>query len=139
MSFVLDASVALGWAFEDEASDMSRAALRALRTRNAAVPGIWPYEVANVLVMAGRRGRLSPAAAAEFTHLLAELPIEIEAVNSAAIWDAVPALAREYGLTAYDAAYLELAMRHGAELATADRALSAAAASAGVRLFGAAA
>ncbi len=76
--FVIDASVAMTWCFEDEASRESDAVLDMLRDEDAVVPAIWPLEVANVLLVAERRGRLSEAKANRFLELLSQLPIDVE-------------------------------------------------------------
>ena len=133
--FVLDASVAASWFFEDEGGDYSATVLESLNKAEALVPALWPLEIANVLIMAERRGRCSEAEATRFIELLENLPIITLDNNMAhhALHGSYQ-LAREYSLTAYDAAYLELAMRLGLPLATMDKQLAAAAKKAGVRL-----
>jgi predicted nucleic acid-binding protein len=132
VTLVIDASITLAWCFEDEQTDRSEAALSAIETSGALVPGLWRYEVINGLVSAVRRGRLSQSAAEEALDLLAALPIEVDDV---VVSGALLSLASRAGLTAYDAAYLEVAARHGATLVTEDRALEKAARKAGVSLF----
>lgn len=134
MPFVVDASVALAWHFEDEASEYADRILERLRDDRAAVPPVWALEVANALVVAERRGRLSPARVARAVELFSELPISVYDLSVSPALDAVRALARAHGLSAYDAAYLELAIREGLPLATQDRALRAAAETVGVPL-----
>jgi predicted nucleic acid-binding protein len=121
---VIDASVTLAWLFEDERSALALRALTALEDGEAFVPAIWPVEVQNVLLVAERRGRLT-AEAGELLNGIRALPIHIEAPVGidATVYD----LAKKYELTAYDATYLELAVRHGCKLATLDKALSRAA------------
>jgi predicted nucleic acid-binding protein len=136
-AFVLDASVALGFCFEDEGSDLAEAVLRRLAEQQARVPPIWEMEVANVLVQAERRGRLSPADTVRLLDLLADLPIEVQHEPEGRVLREIRALAREHDLSAYDACYLDLAMREGLPLATADAALARAAGRVGVRLLGA--
>lgn len=131
---MLDASVALAWAFEDEADEYADSVLDSLKESEAAAPGIWSLEVANVLAVGERRGRLTPADSARFVALLEALPIRVEL--EAEGMGGIVALARESGTSAYDAAYLALAMRLGAPLATRDEALRAAAAGRGVGIFG---
>jgi predicted nucleic acid-binding protein len=132
MPFVVDASVALAWPFEDEASDYAVNVLRRLREDRGVVPPIWPLEVANGLLVGERRGRLSRAKAARAVELLCELPIVVDELDAETALGAVLDLARTHGLTAYDATYLELAMREGLPLATQDDALRSAAEQAGV-------
>ena len=136
MVFVLDASVTMAWCFVDEASAFSEAVLDRLRgDEGALVPGIWPLEVANVLLIGRRRGRLAEAQTGRFLELIRTLSIAVDTEAPIQRVETVLAVGREYGLWAYDAAYLETAMRHGVPLATQDERLRAAAARAGVQLF----
>jgi predicted nucleic acid-binding protein len=132
---VLDASVAASWFFEDEEGEYATSVLESLNEGEAVAPALWPLEVANVLVVAERRGRCSEAETMRFIDLLDDLPITIDEDTAHRAMHSIWQLAREYGLTAYDAAYLELAMRLGAPLATMDRQLAEAARKAGVNLF----
>lgn len=132
---VLDASVALAWCFEDELSAAADVVADRLMSEPAIVPAIWPLEVANAVVAAERRGRLTERDAAEILELLTVLPIEIEATSTRQALGAIAAVAREHGLSAYDAAYLELAARLQAPLATLEKRLLAAARSAGIELL----
>lgn len=131
--FVLDASVTMAWCFEDEASDATDGVLDRLRTESAAVPALWRLEVANVLLVAERRRRLSEAQAAHFLALLDRLPVEVAATPSAT--SAVLATGRRHRLSAYDAAYLVLAQDLGVPLATIDNALRGACQAAGVTVL----
>lgn len=130
--FVIDASVAMTWCFEDEASRKADAVLDRLRDEEAVVPAIWPLEVANVLLVAERRGRLSEAKANRFLELLSQLPIDVD--SSPTDVPGTVAAGRRHGLTSCDASYLVLAERLGASLATLDQPLAKAARSAGVQL-----
>jgi predicted nucleic acid-binding protein len=132
---VLDASVALSWCFEDEASALGDAVLRHLERDAAIVPAIWPIELANGLRSAERRGRLDRQSVEAVGALLMALPIQVEESSrlDEALGRILP-LALEASLTAYDAAYLDLALRHGLPLATADDQLARAAQAAGVTL-----
>ena len=125
--FVIDCSVAVTWCFEDEATPASDGLLERLGAEAAAAPAIWPLELGNVLVMAERRGRVNATQVAEFVSLLRELPVAIEEETPQRAFDEVLALARNEGLTTYDASYLELAMRLGVPLATQDKELRLAA------------
>ena len=133
--FVLDASVAAAWFFEDEAEAYTAAVLESLTDWEAVVPSLWPLEVANVLLVAERRKRCSEAEAVRFVELLESLPITTDDDTARRALNRTYQLAREYGLTSYDAAYLELAMRLGVPLATMDRQLADAATNAGVTIF----
>ncbi len=134
MAFVLDASVAACWAFDDEDHPLAARALDRLRGEPALVPALWWFEVRNVLVVNERRGRLTEAITAAFLRAVARLDIAIDRTPDSA---AVLALARAHRLSVYDAAYLELAQRAAAPLATLDAALARAARDEGVALIGA--
>lgn len=135
MNFVLDASVTLAWLFEDESNPATDHPLERLETESALVPDLWLYEVANVLIAGERRNRLTETQSRRFLALLAELPIRVMEAGRSSLWaDALP-LAREHGLSLYDAAYLDLAMQEGLPLATRDKALGQAARRAGVELL----
>ena len=134
--FVLDCSVTMAWCFEDEADAFADAVMNALsRDNEALVPSIWPLEVANVLLTAERKGRSSAADSNRFLELLQALPVRVDAQTGARAFGPTLAFGRDLGLTAYDAAYLELAVRHGVPLATRDARLKAAGRRSGVRLF----
>lgn len=129
---VLDASMAIAWMFDDERTDATAGALRRVVAEGALVPSLWRLEVANVLRNAVRRGRCDEQYADRSLDRLERYPITIDDETNAHAWGATLTLAREAGLTLYDAAYLELAMRSGLELASCDRALIAAAEMRGV-------
>lgn len=133
MAFVVDASVTMAWCFEDEASEASEAVLDRLRDDEALVPALWALEVANVLLVAERRGRVTEAQAVRFAGLLARLPIRTDAATPGVGELAAPG--RLHGLSAYDASYLLLAERAALPLATVDADLAAAAGAAGVELL----
>lgn len=131
-AFILDASLALAWVLPDEASSYSDAILKRLVEGRAWVPDLWPHEIANGLVMAQRRNRITSAQRALFIEELLKLPIEVANASARSVLEAQTALADRYALTGYDAAYLDLALRKGVALATQDKILSAAAVKAGV-------
>ena len=133
MAFVLDASVAVAWAFADEEHPVAAAALALLRTDESCVPSLWWFEVRNVLIVNERRGRLRETDTALILHNLARLPIAVDRAPEEA---AVLTLARRHGLTVYDASYLELAQRHAAPLATLDLTLAQAAERENISLIG---
>jgi predicted nucleic acid-binding protein len=114
----------LAWCFADEQEPYAVAVLRLLESRTAIVPSIWPLEVVNAFVNAERRGRLQPARTAELIAEIAKLGIEVDSHTSAQAWKETLALARRHGLSVYDAAYLELAIRESLPLATLDQALA---------------
>ena len=129
---VLDCSVAVAWCFEDEASPETDAVLERVRDEGALVPALWHLELGNVLVQAERRKRLTAADTTTRLELIADLPIVTDDETPTRALREVLTLARAEGLTTYDAAYLELAMRKGLPLATKDRTLRDAAKRAGV-------
>lgn len=135
MNFVLDASVAVSWAFEDERDTYSLGVLERLLTGEAVTSAIWPLEVSNALISAERRKRISSSNAARFGSYLLALPIVVEPVERKASLTDVRRLAHHHTLSSYDASYLEVALRRGIPLATGDMALSLAAESAGVALL----
>ncbi|HUG40711.1 MAG TPA: type II toxin-antitoxin system VapC family toxin [Longimicrobiales bacterium] len=134
MSFVVDASVVLAWGFED-AGEYAVEVLEGLRSTDAVVASLWPLEVTNGLLAAERRGRIEPADARRFLHLLLSLPIVVDRVATRHVFEATHALARKHGLASYDAASLELAVRLGAPMATLDGPLLAAAEAEGLTLY----
>lgn len=127
---VLDASITLAWCFEDEHSETAERVLARVQADGALVPPLWQSEVVNVLVVAERRGRITGADTAHFLGLFDRLPIE--PVDHEPPMAQIAAVAREHGLSAYDATYLVTALIHGHDLATADRKLGEAARAAGV-------
>ncbi len=135
VSFVLDTSVTMAWCFEDETTEATERLLDRLMTEGGMVPAIWSLEVANALLSAERRRRLTQEHARRFAHRLQELPITVDPGSMAWAFGAVLLLGREHGLTSYDAAYLELALRHGLPLATQDERLRVAAGRVGVPLL----
>jgi predicted nucleic acid-binding protein len=132
---VIDASSVLAWCFEDESGAEADALIAKVAADGAAVPSLWSLEIANGLVMSERRGRIKPAETASFVAMIEELPIVADQATGARALHETMSLAREHGLTAYDAAYLELAMRLGLPLATDDRSLRVAAERSGVPLL----
>jgi predicted nucleic acid-binding protein len=123
MPFVLDASIAACWAFDDEDHSVAALALERIRTDEARVPSLWWFEVRNTLIVNERRGRLTENDTATFLRGLARLGVT---VDRSPVDADVLALARRHRLTVYDAAYLELARRDGVPLATLDRELATA-------------
>ena len=121
--FVLDASVALAWCFDDESTPAAWALLDRLRSAPAHVLALWTLEVGNILLSAERRRRITQARTVEFLGILDELDILIDPdLPGRAFRDVLP-LARAQHLTTYDATYLELAMRLGLPVASKDTAL----------------
>ena len=136
MPFVLDASIAACWAFEDEDHPVAALALERIRTDQAHVPSLWWFEVRNTLIVNERRGRLTEADVAAFLRGLSRLGVTVDRAPEEAV---VLALARRHRLTVYDASYLELAQREVIPLATLDTELAHAARAENLPPIGAAA
>ena len=138
MSFVLDNSVTMRWFVGDgrrEEMAYARAVLDALKKSSALVPVTWSLEVSNVLARVEARRVATEARSEAFVAILGGLRIEVdEETSSHALSDTLH-LARRYRLSAYDASYLELALRAGSPLATLDIDLKKAAGQAGVKRF----
>ncbi len=134
MPFVLDASVAASWCFRDETTPYNQSILDTLTDSYAEVPALWLIEIANVLAINERKGRITPAILGAFLQTLAGLDIRVEPGGRSIGGEVLLPLTRRYGLTAYDAAYLELAKRRNLPLATFDKDLLRAAPLEGVAL-----
>jgi predicted nucleic acid-binding protein len=130
MAIVVDASIAAAWCFpQEEGSSAADAVAMQIVGDIGIVPGIFWYEIRNVLVRVEVSGRIDREGTELFLQRLAQL--QFQADHDQVEADTL-ALARRHRLTVYDAAYLETALRRGAALATLDTALAAATASEGV-------
>jgi predicted nucleic acid-binding protein len=118
---VLDCSVVMAWGCQEVGSAYADRVMAHLENETAIVPSLWPLEVGNALLMAELRKRIDEEETASILESLATQPIRVEAGFSLADFPLIGMLSREYKLTAYDAAYLELAMRTGFPLATLDK------------------
>lgn len=127
MTFVLDNSVALSWCFEDEQSPALLKLLARVIDGGCFAPALWPIEAVNALLVAERRQRITADKTAAYITRLAALPVVIDHDPGETIFGMLGTLARRHQLTAYDAVYLELALRLSLPLATRDKALLAAA------------
>lgn len=138
MTLVIDASMALAWIFTREKPEeavCADLALQATAEMATIVPSLWHTEVANALLVGERRKIITEAQSIDFLARLARLPVTVDNWPTFSRRDQVMALARQYELTAYDATYLELALREGATLATFDNRLATAMRRAGGALF----
>ena len=130
MAVVIDASVALAWCFpEEEGSSAADTVAMQIIREPGMVPALFWYEIRNVLIRSERDKRIDRAGTERFLKLLEDLQFDVDLRHSET---ETLALARRYGLTVYDAAYLETALRRQASLATLDTELAKAAASEGV-------
>jgi predicted nucleic acid-binding protein len=125
--FVIDCSVAMAWLFHDEATPRTSALLKRLASEAAMVPAWWFIEIANVLAMAERKGRISPMQSDAFVRNISALPIERDDGAPDRAFNQILTLCRTHRLTSYDAIYLDLALRSGLPLATLDEDLRKAA------------
>ena len=132
--FVLDASVAAAWTLPDEASPEA-AALLDKAADGVLAPFHYPSEIANVVLMAQRRGRVLESELPGIRRTLERVPVEIDSDSVRSLWSEVYPLAQTHNLSLYDALYLELALRRGAPLASFDKRLRDAAIRAGVELI----
>ncbi len=135
MSFVLDASISLAWCFEGERTPPVLRLLDRVADQGAVAPQLWPIEALNGLLSAERRGRITAADRDRLAGFLQDLPIAIDDETTLRSWTGTARLAVLHRLTAYDASYLEVALRRHLPLATADVALRAAARDEGVELL----
>ena len=127
MAFVLDCSVTMAWIFPDEATDVTDRLRDELLHTRAVVPALWPIETANALLVATRRGRIEQDEWPAIRAHLDALPIDVDPLSASRTRGTVLDLADTHRLSAYDAMYLELAVRMRMPLATLDRNLQAAA------------
>ena len=138
MSFVLDNSVTMRWFFGDGTRHQLAYAgkvLDAMKNTTARVPVTWTLEAANVLARAEAKGLVTQARSGAFVEMLDGVDIEVDADTFAHALSDTLQLARRYKLSAYDASYLELALRFGIPLATLDEDLQKAAKNSGVKRF----
>ena len=129
-AFVVDASVTAAWLLPDEATPFTEAALLATAAGEVWVPALWLLEMGNLLLSAQRRERIASAKGQQLAAACEALRLRIDREPVAIT--ALDALAARHQLSAYDTAYLALALRRGLPLATHNTALLAAMALAGV-------
>lgn len=137
MTIVLDASLTLSWYFEDERTPAADALLDRVTEAGAVVPVLWRLEVANGLQVAIRRKRCDTAFRDRALAELSCLPISVDAETDGFAWTATLKLADRFGLSVYDACYLELAQRQNVPLGTLDAPLRTAAVALGIEAVGA--
>jgi predicted nucleic acid-binding protein len=136
MSLVLDSSVALAWVYADETTDVVLQLFDTVMIHGAWVPGLWRWEVANVLQSNVRRKRHAADFRDEALSSLAMLPVKVDAEADRQAWTDTLHLAERHRLTVYDAAYLEIASRRKIPLATLDQDMRRAAKTEKVELLG---
>jgi predicted nucleic acid-binding protein len=134
MQFVLDCSVAISWCLVDENDEYANAILAMMPDCEAYVPGIWSLEIANTLLVAERRNRMTAEQSELAIDLLQSLLIYVDKDTDKNALSSTLVLGRQEGIAAYDAAYLELALRLGLPIATLDNRLAEGATRCGVEL-----
>lgn len=132
MSVVVDSSVALNWIMPDEDRTLTEDLMDTVALNGAVVPPLFQIEVGNSLLVGARRNRIEGAYIGKALDLIQKLPLRIDSSSSDYVWSSTIEIAAAYGLTLYDAIYLELAIRLDLPLATLDERLAEAAAIAGV-------
>lgn len=125
--FVVDGSVTMTWCFENEQTSVTQELLDTFVNGQMVVPALWMYEVVSALSVAERRKRITNAESIHFLALLDVLPIAVDRINDQRSLTRLLSLTIGSGLSAYDVAYLELAIRTGLPLATLDKQLKSAA------------
>ena len=136
--FVLDNSVSMRWLLESEKTadqNYAETVLKSLIGKDALVPNLWHLEATNVLLSAEKRNEINAGEVERFITQLENLPIHVDSLTAHQSFSRILALSRIYGLSSYDAAYLELSIRQGIPLATLDKALREAAIKADVQLY----
>ena len=123
--FVLDNSIVMSWFFEDECSLQSEKILQRLKTQRAIVPSLWAYELSNALFISENKRKLATNDSKQFIDLLSKLPIFIESNEPFQFANRVLPICRKYAVTAYDAAYLDLADIKRIPIATFDKKMRA--------------
>ena len=134
--FVVDASVALCWYFEGQATAYTEAVFECLaRGNQALVPAVWPLEMVNGLVVAWRHKSIRSEQLEDLVADLRDLPLEVDSQGSERAYSSIFRISRQHQLSSYDAAYLDLALFQGLPLATLDKNLRAAARRSGIEIF----
>ena len=132
--WVIDSSIGISWVHPDQATEET-AALRAQLTAGPLflVPNLWFFEMANSLLMLQRRKKISASERARSLDFLEGLHLQIDDESPLVAFHAASELAEKYGLTVYDATYLEVAVRRDLALATRDEPLRQAAKKVGIQ------
>lgn len=122
-AFVVDASVAISWCIEDEASLATERLLDRAVENGIVVPALWLLEMANVLQIAEKKKRILAEAVDSRLDQISQLIISVEDFNAHSVWTPILDLARRHDLTSYDACYLMVAKKHALSLASLDKAM----------------
>lgn len=127
MSLVIDGTVALAWCLDHESSGQADFVLSLLGATDVRVPAHWEVEVVNGLTAAERLGQVEAGDPERLLRLISGLPIKVEPAPGDESTRLIRRFARQHQLNAFDAAYLELAVRTDSQLITLDRTLADAA------------
>ena len=133
---VLDCSATLAWIYPDETTEAIRRVFEAIAVDGCVVPLLWRLEVANGLTVALRRRRITPAFRAEALSVLELVQVSADTETGTHAWTTTLQLSDRFGLTIYDATYLELAQRRSLPLASLDTALREATRALGLTALG---
>lgn len=135
MTLVIDASLALAFVLDDEATEETDTILESFGDGAVAVaPTLWQWEVANSLLHIEKRKRISRDDRARHLSSLGALPIRLDSKSASEAWTGALQLADRHAITVYDAAYLELARRLGLPLGSLDEKLRAGARAEGIKV-----
>ncbi len=135
-AFIMDCSITMAWCFADEATPGASKVQDRLEKEAALVPAHWFLEVINVLATAEKHKRITAATSAEFLALLETMDIQVDEETASRAFAHLLPLCRHHGLTSYDAAYLDLALRRRLPLASLDDDLRSAAEQLGLEVLG---
>ena len=119
--FVVDNSVFMSWLMKEENYSKASEIVNLVRENRICVPSIWCYEIANSLYVSEKRKRLNISEINEFIEIIAVFPITVESNSFLKVTTDILRMSRQYGLTAYDASYVELAFRKSIPIASFDR------------------
>ncbi len=120
---IADVSIVLAWLYEESQTSQALDVLPLIETNGLLVPALWWTELENGLVIGERRARNTTDQSAAFLEIVRSLPIRTDDMPPHQTCDRILAIARQHQLTAYDATYVELAVRESAALATFDTAI----------------
>ena len=134
MKYVVDASFVASLFLPDESQLASDRLANKIKKDGATAPALLQLEIANILLMARRRKRIAGTQVAQLLQALDHFPISLQPALSSKHRADLVHLAEKHNLSAYDAAYLELAIRLTLPLASLDKQLVKAAGAEGVIL-----
>jgi len=132
---IIDASVTLAWLFAENETTGSIEAR--LAEASLVAPSLWRLEVVNAILVNERRQQITPSQGTRFLHIVEALEIDVVSDQDNRGMVQLALLARPHQLSAYDAAYLELATTMGLPLWTYDGNLQSAAQRMGIEWIGA--